>query len=120
MAARCVALAAVTFFLAVHLSQQTSQCFPAILQFSMNNPGLIPSFCQNEILERFNDQGYRIDFTQEEVEDICQIDLCLPYLQEVGVYCKTFVSLEMIVTVCMVWRVCNVCLWKLLLVSEYQ
>ena len=105
MTARCVILAAVSFFLAVHLSQQatlTEQCSSAILRFTVNNQGMLPSYCQNEILERFNDQGYRIDFTQEEVEDICQIDFCLAYLQEVGLNCKTFVSSEVIIF-CILW-----------------
>ena len=88
MAFHCMILAAVLFFVALPLSQQqiSLQCIVATRQI----PTDIPAFCQ-WIVRRFNDPQYRVDFTQEEVADICLIDWCFPLLQ-VQPYCKTFVS----------------------------
>ena len=96
MSLHCVTLTTILFFVALPLSlQQVSprvspQCFSATIQFMAENSNDIPAFCQR-IVERFNDPQYRVDFTQEEVADICLIDLCFPLLQ-LEPYCKTFVS----------------------------
>ena len=99
MFSRCVVLVAVLVLIALPLSQQQiSQCFTAFLQFNDNLDGnAFPEYCQG-IQHRFNDQEYRIDFTQEEVADICMIDYCLAGLQEWDIYCKIYVSLKDIVT----------------------
>jgi len=94
MFSRCVALVAAVVLVALPLtvSQFTSQCIDATIQFNnMLEGNDVPAYC-NTVRNRFNDQEYRIDFTQEEIEDICRIDFCLASLQEWDVYCKTYVS----------------------------
>jgi len=73
-------------------SQPTGvQCSSAVTQFSMVQQGPIQEYCR-EIQYRFNDTAYRIDFTQSEVDQICNDDVCLGVLQQLVISCNTFVS----------------------------
>ena len=73
-------------------SQPTGvQCSSAVTQFNMVQQEPIQEYCQ-EIQNRFNDTAYRIDFTQSEVDQICNDDVCVGVLQQLVISCNTFVS----------------------------
>jgi len=72
-------------------SQSSVQCSSVETQFNMDHQEPIQEYCQL-IRSRFNDTAYRIDFTQSEVDRICNDDICMGVLQQLVVSCSTFVS----------------------------
>ena len=80
------------FLISPSSSQQLSPlCVSKTGRFHMENPQLIPSFC-TQLQLRFNSATYRINFTESEVDSVCNSDICRAVMTDLTLPCITFVS----------------------------
>ena len=94
---------------------QTDQCSSMSVEFHIRSgKAKIPQFCV-AFHDRFNthDARYRIDFTESEVESVCNSTVCRDFIESIPLSCITFVR-KCVGCVC----VDNIWLWLLLYASE--
>ena len=78
------------------LSPTSSQQLPPLCQsntqmFPIENPEPIPPFC-TDLQLRFYGIDYRIDFTEAEVDSVCDSRICRAVMTDLTLPCITFVS----------------------------
>ena len=88
-----ILLGIISFLLIQCSSGQADQCDSGISEFLKRADGkVVPPFC-SAFNKRFDTYGsqYRIDFTESEVESVCNSTVCKDFMESITLSCITFV-----------------------------
>ena len=111
-----ILLGIISFLLIQCSSGQAGQCDSMIVEFNLRSGSVeVPPFCvafDNRFTDAHGAQ-YRIDFTESEVESVCDSTVCKDFIESIPLSCITFVR-KCVGCVC----VDNMCMWLLLYASE--